>query len=117
MSESDILSEVAPASAPTDTGYRFARRVGVLTGSLRDDGQMEVFVRADCDPQGLLELRRRLGHPLLPVVLDDDSFAARLRDRYERSANDAMQFVEGLSDDADLLSVAQSLAEPEDLLE
>lgn len=104
------------AERPGETGYRFARRFGVLAGDLGANG-LEVFVRGDCDPQALLELRRRSGHPLCPVQLDDDSFAARLRERYERSSNDAMQFVEGLGDDADLMSVAQSLSEPEDLLE
>ncbi|HBT58247.1 MAG TPA: type II secretion system protein GspE, partial [Pseudomonas sp.] len=113
-----MSEQQSSVAAPTaETGYRYARRVGILTGAMREDGQLEVFVRADCDPQGLLELRRRHGCPLLPIELDDDAFAARLRDRYERSANDAMQFVEGLGEDADLLSVAQSLAEPEDLLE
>ena len=115
--EPETLSELAAGDAQqAETGYGFARRFGVLAGELRDD-RLEVFVRADCDPQALLELRRRTGHELQPLLLDDDAFAARLRGRYERSANDAMQFVEGLSDDADLMSVAQSLAEPEDLLE
>jgi general secretion pathway protein E len=115
MSESQLDDMVANPAIQAETGYRFARRFGVLTGQLQD-GLLDVFVRADCDPQALIELRRRAGHPLRPLVLDDDAFAARLRDRYERSANDAMQFVEGL-DDGDLMSVAQSLAEPEDLLE
>lgn len=115
MSESELSAIVPEPGAQAETGYRFARRFGVLTGKVHD-GQLDVFVRSDCDAQALLELRRRSGHPLRPLVLDDDAFAARLRDRYERSANDAMQFVEGL-DDGDLMSVAQSLAEPEDLLE
>lgn len=118
---STVLPETGAQPLPeaglqAETGYRFARRFGVLPDQLRD-GRLDVFVRADCDPQALLELRRLAGHPLHPVMLDDDAFAARLRDRYERSANDAMQFVEGLGEDADLMSVAQSLAEPEDLLE
>jgi len=116
MSDTDIAAALpAGPGLQAETGYRFARRFGVLPGNVQD-GQLDVYVRADCDPQALLELRRRVGHPLKPQVLDDDAFAARLRDRYERSANDAMQFVEGLSEDADLMSVAQSL-EPEDLLE
>jgi general secretion pathway protein E len=117
MSDTDIAAALPAEPGPqAETGYRFARRFGVLPGNV-EDGQLDVYVRADCDPQALLELRRRVGHPLKPQVLDDDSFASRLRDRYERSANDAMQFVEGLSEDADLMSVAQSLSEPEDLLE
>ncbi|MGB7388186.1 MAG: type II secretion system ATPase GspE [Pseudomonas neustonica] len=117
MSETEFSPGATLANAPAETGYRFARRFGVLPGNVREDGQLEVFVRADCDPQGLLELRRHSSHPLSPTLLDDDTFAAHLRNKYERSANDAMQFVEGLGDDADLMSVAQSLAEPEDLLE
>src|SRR5690554_7952384 len=95
---STVLPETGAQPLPeaglqAETGYRFARRFGVLPDQLRD-GRLDVFVRADCDPQALLELRRLAGHPLHPVMLDDDAFAARLRDRYERSANDAMQFVE-----------------------
>ncbi|KAA0695929.1 type II secretion system protein GspE [Halopseudomonas laoshanensis] len=116
MTDSDIGGLIPDQGPQAETGYRFARRFGVVPGHLQD-GHLDVYVRADCDPQALLELRRRAGHPLKPHVLDDDAFAARLRDRYERSANDAMQFVEGLSEDADLMSVAQSLSEPEDLLE
>src|SRR5690606_37060849 len=88
----------------------------VLPGQLRDR-QLDVYVRADCDPQALLVLRRLAGHPLRPIVLDDDDFAARLRDRYERSAFDAYHIVEGPGVVADLMSVDKSLAEPEDLLE
>src|SRR5690606_41737225 len=116
VSDADISAVLPEVALQAETDYRFARRFGVLPGQLREN-QLDVFVRADCDPQALLELRRLAGHPLRPIVLDDDAFAARLRDRYERSANDAMQFVEGLGEDADLMSVAQSLAEPEDLLE
>lgn len=109
-------SALAEGGLPAETGYRFARRFGVLPDQERDS-HLDVFVRSDCDPQALLELRRLAGHPLRLQMLDDDAFAAQLRERYERSANDAMQFVEGLGDDADLMSVAQSLTEPEDLLE
>lgn len=116
VGDTDLSAVLPDVALPAQTDYRFARRFGVLPDQIRD-ACLEVFVRADCDPQALIELRRLTGYPLHPVLLDDENFAAQLRERYERSANDAMQFVEGLGEDADLLSVAQALAEPEDLLE
>ena len=49
--------------------------------------------------------------------MDAATFERRLRERYESSTSEAMQSMERLDDSLDLSSVAESLAEPQDLLE
>ena len=97
----------------SDTGYRFARRFGVLVAP----DQARVWVREDVDGQALLEVRRMLGKRLALEVLSAECFASELRTRYESSTVDAMQKVEELNEELDLAHLAQALPEPEDLLE
>ncbi|WP_051074790.1 MULTISPECIES: type II secretion system ATPase GspE [unclassified Thioalkalivibrio] len=96
--------------------YSFARRVGAVPGDLVE-GRLRIFLRRDADPQGLLELRRRSPAPLTLESVDEKTFEQRLRERYESSSSHAMQSIEGFDDTLDLSSVAESLAEPQDLLE
>ncbi|MFO7808533.1 type II secretion system ATPase GspE [Guyparkeria sp.] len=106
----------APAFDTLTVSYSFARRVGAVPGD-RVNGKRQVFLRRNADPQGLLELRRRSPEPLALETVDEHTFEQRLRERYESSSSRAMQSMEGLDDDLDLSSVAESLAEPQDLLE
>ncbi len=96
--------------------YAFARRVGAVPGAMVA-GRRQIFLRPDADPDGLVELRRRSPEPLALETVDASTFEQRLRERYESSSSRAMQSMEALDDDLDLSSVAQSLAEPQDLLE
>ncbi|WP_024327777.1 type II secretion system ATPase GspE [Thioalkalivibrio sp. AKL19] len=105
-----------PVAGTFAVSYSFARRVGAVPGDLIE-GQRQVFLRHDADPQGLLELRRRSPDPLALQTVDDKTFEQRLRERYESSSSRAMESMEGLDDNLDLSSVAESLAEPQDLLE
>ncbi|WP_018880245.1 type II secretion system ATPase GspE [Thioalkalivibrio sp. ALE9] len=105
-----------PPNGALAVSYSFARRVGAVPGDLVD-GRRQVFLRRDADPQGLLELRRRSPDPLAPETVDETTFEQRLRERYESSSSRAMESIEGIDDSLDLSSVAESLAEPQDLLE
>ncbi len=97
-------------------GYGFSRRSGVLAGPVVD-GRRTLYLRDDADPMAVLEIRRRSAEPLQLAPLDRERFDQKLREQHESSSNDAMTFVEGLNDEGDLLSVAEALAEPQDLLE
>ena len=97
-------------------GYGFSRRSGVLPGPVLD-GRRALYLRADADPMAVLEIRRRSAEPLKLETLSNEEFDRRLRESHERSSNEAMNLVEGLGEEGDLLSVAEALAEPEDLLE
>lgn len=97
-------------------GYGFSRRYGVLPGPVTEAGRV-LYLRADADPMAVVEIRRRSAQALLLEVLATDAFDRRLREQHERSSNEAMNLVEGLNEESDLLTVAEALAEPEDLLE
>lgn len=107
------------ASAPSPVrgvSFGFARRHGVVV--MEDSGGVpRVVCRPGVASQTLAELRRHLGRPLILETVPAEQFDLLLRTRYESSSNDAMQLMEGMGEDEDLDSVAQSLAEPEDLLE
>jgi len=116
LPDPETMTVNAGASDPLSPGYGFSRRSGVLPGPVRD-GRRTLYLRADADPMAVLEIRRRSAERLQLETLSSDDFDLKLREQHERSSNDAMNFVEGLNEEGDLLSVAEALAEPQDLLE
>jgi len=114
--------EEMPEEPETDeAGHRrlpfaFARRHGVLLGQALDDGRMELICRPGLSPSSLAEVRRFAGVGLALRKVSEEEFDRILQQAYE-DANSATEMMEGLEDDVDLNSVAQSLPEPEDLLE
>lgn len=110
--------------------FAYAKRQGVLldghtmdnntinnteTGSDKIEKQV-IYCRDDVEPLTLSELNRKASQPLLFKVIAREDFEARLRSCYGQQDKQAIKNIE-LGDDVDLLSVAQQLAEPEDLLE
>jgi len=118
------LAEEIPATEPPKIGdlpekrlpFSFAKRHGVL---IRDyaDGKADVICRVGVSPVSLAEVRRYAGVPLKLTRVTAEAFDAMLRQAYEGGSNNAMQMMEGLSDDTNLFQVAQELPEPSDLLE
>ncbi len=58
-----------------------------------------------------------MGSRLALAAVDDTEFDRLLQETYESGSNAAMEAVEGLDGESDLLRVAQELPEPSDLLE
>jgi len=118
------LAEEAPATEPPKIGelpekrlpFSFAKRHGVLIRDYADD-RADVVCRVGVTPMSLAEVRRFAGVPLKLTRVTADAFDAMLRQAYEGGSNNAMQMMEGLSDDTNLFQVAQELPEPSDLLE
>ncbi len=118
------LTNVTESSYQVETGsclplsFAFAKRQGVLVdddSSAQGSGQI-IYCRENVALLTLNELNRKTSCPLLFKVISDDEFDSRLRVSYGQQDNQAIKNID-LGDDADLLSVAQQLAEPEDLLE
>ena len=115
--------DLETAEAPRDErdglqrpNFAFAKRHGlILTGV--EQGRAQVACRPDVAPRSLTELRRSLGVPLQLRQLDAETFDSLLRQTYETGSGEAMQMMEDMGDDMDLSQIAQSLPEPEDLLE
>jgi general secretion pathway protein E len=96
--------------------FTFAKRHGVLVS--KDKGHaLEITHRPDVTPLSLMELRRHFGLPLDLHAVGSDEFDRLLQQAYESGSNQTMEAMEGLGDELDLSSVAEELAEPEDLLE
>nr|WP_086938382.1 type II secretion system ATPase GspE [Thaumasiovibrio occultus] len=66
----------------------------------------------------LCEVRRFLGTPFTPQLLDAEQFDSRLTDAYQRDSSEARQLMEDIgSDSDDFFSLAEELPQTEDLLE
>ena len=96
--------------------FPYAKRHGVLVKSW-EDGCAIVVCRPDASTLALTELRRFLGAPLKLQHATPEDFEALLAQSYEHDSTQAMQMMGDLGETIDLFSIAQQLAEPEDLLE
>ena len=107
-----------PIEADYNLPFSFAKRHGILIQGCHD-GQLQAVCREDVSPTSLLEVQRHFSQPLQLRKIDAAEFDQLLQQAYEDSSNQAFHSVEGLGSelDLDLDSVAQSLAEPEDLIE
>ena len=111
--ETGIAEPVATARLPS---YSFAKRHGVLV-TYNEHGDAQVLYKAGVSSKTLIELRRFIGRPL-QLSLAGDDFDSLLTKTYDRSSAGAQAMVDDMTEeDMDLYQVAESLPEPEDLLE
>ena len=96
--------------------FSFAKRHGILVIGQEDDG-LEVVCLPSIQPNVLLETQRYFSAPLKLREVSNAEFDQLLQQAYEDRSSQTIESVEGLGDDMDLDSVAQALAEPEDLIE
>jgi len=95
--------------------FPFAKRFG---GYVLDDGkELTFFHRKKIHYSVVAEVQRYLGRPFGCRIVADDTFDTSLARAYESRNTEAMQMVEDLGDEMDLLSLADSVPESEDLLE
>ncbi len=95
--------------------YSFAKRHGVLITE-QDTDSATVVYKPGLKPRTAAELRRFLDKPLVLVQAEED-FDALLAKHYDRGSEGAQAMVDGMGEELDLHQVAESLPEPEDLLE
>lgn len=96
--------------------FAFAKRNGVIL--TRDDqNQPVVLVRPGAGHSALAEANRISGGRARFTSIDPDEFDAALNSAYQNDSAEAMLMVEGIGDDMDLASLADSVPETEDLLE
>lgn len=118
----DIPTEVtAQTDAPEQSArmrlpYTFAKRAGVIL-AVDGDGTLRLYYHDGTEPRALSEARRYAARPMALEKLSPTEFEELLRRNYERSSGGAAQAMEEIGDDMDLDRLAQSLPEPEDLLE
>jgi general secretion pathway protein E len=123
MAEFEAAAEAAPAplvdaaASIHQVPFAWARRHGLLVRGVEDDGRVRLACRRGADAAALAELRRWMGRPLVPETVEAEAFEQELQSAYEGGSADAMQEMGALGDDMDLASVAEELAEPQDLLD
>ncbi|MEM8498353.1 MAG: type II secretion system ATPase GspE [Pseudomonadota bacterium] len=115
-------SESANDGAGRTTNYErkiplaFARNFGVFCRE--EDNCLILVHRNDTCLDSILEARRILAHSgrYNLLALQDKAFDDALNASYEQDSAEAMQMVQGLGDELDLDSLANSVPEAEDLL-
>lgn len=95
--------------------YSFAKRHGVL---LRYEGDQAFIVRRQSTPLlALQEARRYLGHPAQHQLATEQEFNQLLSVSFAGDTGESQQVAAGLEDHPDLLSLADSVPEAEDLMD
>ncbi|MFL0807245.1 MAG: type II secretion system ATPase GspE [Oceanobacter sp.] len=95
--------------------FGFAKRFGVLVEGTHD--QLKVLHRDGVSAAAIMEVQRFLSAPFRLEAIASDEFDRRLGLAYQSDSSEAMEMVEGLGDEMDLASLADSVPETEDLLE
>ena len=95
--------------------FSFAKKQGIVI--VRDKNQFQILHRPGLTTQAFSEVNRLTLGQLPFVGVDEAEFESALNLAYQNDSAEAMQMVEGLGDDMDLASLANSVPETEDLLE
>ncbi|MFO7604545.1 MAG: type II secretion system ATPase GspE [Gammaproteobacteria bacterium] len=109
-----VVRDAQPAKA--SLSFAFARRHGVLLTRLDAQGA-SITHKPGVALSVLSELRRHFEVPLHLETVSTEAFDRLLQSMYENQSDQTMHAMEGFSDEFDLNSIAEELAEPEDLLE
>ncbi|MCA6064124.1 type II secretion system ATPase GspE [Thalassolituus marinus] len=117
--QQDVIAEdnnrVAASSLATRLPFGFAKRYGVL---VEGSGELlRVLHKDGLNAQVVLEIQRFLSAPFRMEAVSSDEFERRLGLAYQSDSSETMEMVEGLGDEMDLASLADSVPETEDLLE
>ena len=121
MTAADIETTEALASEENlieikDFPYTFAKRNGVVVTDFTDDVYTVAYNRR-LTPLVASETQRFLGKKISFETLEVNAFNQLLAHHYDQSGSGARAMMEDLGDELDLNDVADSLPEPEDLLE
>ena len=127
----NLLENHDEMEVPFNVSFAYAKRQGVIVKTDVSSSELStselstlehstaetiVFCRSDVDPLTIAELVRISPVKLSFKFIDFDEFESLLHSTYEQGGNRSIENID-LGDNVDLLSVAQQLAEPEDLLE
>ena len=107
---------MASASETRRPPYSFAKRHGILVGN-EINGRVIVFQRPNVKMNAIKEIQRFLGAPIAFKSLQEDEFDELLTKVYDSGANSSLAMMEDLGDDLDLADLADSIPEPQDLVE
>ena len=95
--------------------FTFAKKHGVLVCA--EDAQLVCYAREPLNAQALGEAIRVSGPVTELRLLSDAEFEQQLTRHYQSDSSETMQMVQGIGDQMDLASLADSVSETEDLLD
>ncbi|MBR9871124.1 MAG: type II secretion system ATPase GspE [Gammaproteobacteria bacterium] len=110
-------TEIQPQDSPLGRlPFTFAKRNGVIL-TRNEQGDPVILVRPGASHTALAEANRVSGGRARFSTIEASRFDEALNAAYQNDSAEAMQMVEGIGDDMDLASLADSVPETEDLLE
>ncbi|HIO92844.1 MAG TPA: type II secretion system protein GspE [Leucothrix mucor] len=116
INENEALEVEASFLEPLDFPYVFAKRNGVVITNFSDNAYT-ISYNGRLTPLVASEVQRFLGKTISFVALEPNAFNQLLARHYDQSGDGARAMMEDLGDELDLNDVADSMPEPEDLLE
>lgn len=119
MTEISAQPEVAGTATRKLLPFTFANRNGVLvTGETPEEEiELPVYCRRFPDLRTLAEVRRFTGKRNNFVRVSESEFNALLQKAYERDSAQTRQMVQDIDESMDLVSLADTIPQAEDLLE
>lgn len=106
-------SKMSPSRLP----FSFARRYGILLLPIEAESKRRsVIYKKGLSPTALAEVGRFVKYTFECLEVDENTFDSRLASTYQNDSDEAMQMIEGLGEELDLASLAESIPETEDLL-
>ena len=119
--EASITREVAQGAMPGLSNlkrfpFSFAKRHGVLLDGVYG-GKALIHFKPGVKPSIMAEVQRFIGGPVDFQAVDGHEFDNRLSVAYQDDSSEAMLMVEGIGDELDLASLADSVPQTEDLME
>lgn len=96
--------------------YVFAKRHGVVVAT-EPSGRSVLYHRPNTTTTALAEIRRFVGTPTHLSLVSDQEFERLLTKFYDAGSGDTVAMMEDMGEDLDLNNLAESLPEPEDLME
>jgi general secretion pathway protein E len=105
------------AVAVNSLPFSYARRHNVFIGEMPAQGQPTVFYRDRLAPEVIAELMRLFDAHFDVKQLPAEQFDQGLAQAYQRDSSTAMQMVEEMGDELDLVRLADAVSQTEDLLE
>ena len=96
--------------------YSYAKKNKILITSSKDN-IAQVYYHGDIKAEQIVETRRFIGIPLSLNEASSNEFDKLLREIYEESSISNLDIANEIKDDDDLLSLAEDLPEPADLLD
>lgn len=116
--DSILLPSVTPAlrTGQDRLPYGFAKKYGVVL-QMKAGETPVLYIKSETPLSAFTEVQRILNCSFDVNEVSDDEFENLIADQYQNQSSDAMQMVEGIGDDMNLESLADSVPESEDLLE